>query len=881
MRARRLLRLRFTDAHERDDVTRELAAHLALHTDELIARGFAPEAARAEAERVFGDMAVARQACTEIRRGRNRAEHRRGGMEGTWQDVRVGARGLRRTPGFTLVAVLTLGIAIGAVCTLFSFVHASLLRPLPYAEGERLIRITEEPIREPGTNHGVSMPMYHDLRAHARSFSSVGAYYPTRFAVTQEERPYEVQGAEVRAEVFDVLGVRPLLGRAPTPDEAQSNAPVALISERLWRTRMNARSDILGSVVSVSGVPYEIIGVMPASFDFPDDESALWLPLVEQEWMNNRAVHILTVVGRLAEGVDAESAVREADALYAAGQQAHQGSDPEHRFAAVSLREALVGDGRRALLLLFGVVLAVLLIACANLAGLQLARGSTRDAELAVRSALGAGRLAIVRQMLVESLLIGVGGALLGLVLTNIAVRTLQQLQLFRIPGLDTVGINPQVLAFAATLTVFTALLFGVLPALRGARVSAAAVLRAGGGARTTSGRAGQDVRRVLVVGEVALAIVLVAAAGMLIRSFTTLQRQDPGFRADDLLLMKVTASATSHPDVASAAQFFTSLPELLGSVPGVRSVTAVSTLPISGGEARGDLAIEGVEFSPGTAPAATFRRSLPGYFETMGTALLAGRDFTATDNGATPVIIVARTLAERHFGSPQAALGRRIRIGPSNDQPWLEIVGVVEDVRNQDLAAVDEYATYEPYMQRQRRTMYVAVRTGVDAATLATTVVDRLATTDPSLLISEVGTMSQRLGASVAQERLSAQLVTALGAIALVLAALGVYGLMAYIVEERRRELGIRAALGATRTHLLRMVVRQGAGLALAGALLGVVGALAAGRLLDRMLYQTSASDPGILATASAVLVVITIIAALIPARRAAGADPLQVMRG
>jgi putative ABC transport system permease protein len=519
------------------------------------------------------------------------------------------------------------------------------------------------------------------------------------------------------------------------------------------------------------------------------------------------------------------------------------------------------------------------LIACANLAGLQLARGAMRQSEIAVRSALGAGRGAVLRQFAIESLLLSAAGLLGGVFLARVLRSGIIGLYPGELPFADRAIIDVRVLVFAVAVSLLAVLLFGMIPAWLSARSQSFGGLQTGV-FRNTLDRRRHRLRAALVVGEIALACVLVTVAALVGRSFVRVQAQAPGFQTERLLLMSITPSRARASDVAQITAFYQQLPEQLARVPGVRSVSAASSLPISGGDSHGMLTIAGRPF-PGAAPSASYRRVLPSYFRAIGIPLIAGREFDARDRGAVPfVTIINETLARRHFGSAAAALGQRIKVGPPEGEPWLTIVGVVGDVRNEALEANDEHATYEPHTQRPWRTMQLVVRAENEPRAVLPGVRAVLRELDPNMLIEDVGTMSERVAESVAPRRFNAVLLGAFGILALLLASIGLYGITAFLVTERRRELGIRAALGATATQIRGLVVKRGLLLAGLGMTLGIPGALAASRLLQHLLYEVEPTDAISLVICAIALPAVSVAACWLPARRATRVDPASTLR-
>lgn len=799
-------------------------------------------------------------------------------MNGLWLDLRFAFRALRRHPAFATVALLTLALGTGVTVALFAAVHAVLLRPLPFADPGRLVYVSEANPQQGVTGEEVSYPNLQDLKAATRTMTGLGGYLTQEVRVRLGTATARVSSILGTPELFSVLGVQPRLGRLPTADAGDYRTVV--LSYGYWQRELGGDASALGKILSIEGLPYTVIGVMPASFEFPGPEAQFWMPTgAVPSWWQNRAVHVFGVVGRLRPGVGLDGLRQELAAVSANIQRRAPGEDPGHHLEAMPLRNALVSGVRPALLLLFGAAGLVLLIACGNIGGVQLARMAAREEELAVRGALGAGRGRLVRQLLAENLILALLGGAGGVVLAFWIVRWLTTHAAAVAAVTDRVPLSAAPLAFTLALSLAVGVLVAVPGVLRASRGTPAEALRGAPGRTTASGRR-RRARGILVVAEIGLAVVLVTGAGLLLQSFSRLLHVDPGFRPDHLLTVGINLPADQYSDAARVIGFYRDLPDQLTRIPGVAAASAVSTLPISGGEARGDLTIESRPFAPGATPSATFRRVLPNYFRTIGIPLVAGREFTDNDQGDPFVVLINASMAQQYWGSADRALGHRIKVGPAETEPWLTIVGVVGDVRNERLEEEDQYATYEPLAQRPRRTMIAVLRTAVPPLSVAPAVRSALTTLDPNLLLYDIQSMDRRMSASVAPRRFNTQLLAAFGALALGLAALGIYGLMAQVVGERRRELGIRMALGASPASLHRLVLSQGLALVGAGVALGLAGALAVAHLLAGLLYDTSTLDPLPLAATALLLASASLVALIVPARRAARLDPMGVMR-
>jgi putative ABC transport system permease protein len=879
---KRILRLTLNRADERRDVERELQLHLALRVEELIAGGATREEARRTAESEFGDYQSVAAACESIRRERTRERRRRGVMDELWQDVRYSIRVLNRGRGFTLVALLTLALGIGATTALFSVVYALLLRPLPFPDDERLLRIGEGNAVTGETGWNTSLPLSAAITSQARTLEAGGSWSGMAARARMDDEPVPVRMAAISAGAFQTLSVQPTLGRLPVAAEQdQPLSSVVLLSEGVWQRWYGGERGVLGRTIEINGTPREIIGVMPKSFVFPSGETELWMPMPRlAQQLHNRSVHIVGYIGKRRSGTNVAGVQAELQSIYQHGQQNEPGSDPEHVIEVSTMRQAMVGDSRSAVLILFAAVSVVLLISCANLAGLQISRVAARRSEVAIRTALGAGRWAVTRQFLMEAIVLGATGCAAAILTARLMLQALLAVYPDGLPLSSEIRIDPQILLFAIAVTLFAVILFGLLPAWQATRTPALGALRSSL-ARVTHSAAAQRARRVLVVGELALAVLLVVGAALLGRSFVRVYSQPAGFSTDGLLLMSVTPSTTRARETPQLIQFYQALPARVQAIPGVLGVSAASTLPISGGDSHGGLTIDGHAFAPGSEPGTSYRRVLPNYFRTIGIPLRAGREFDDRDRGQEPyVTIINETLARRYFGSPAAAVGRRIKVGPPENEPWLTVVGVVGDVRNEGLEQNDEHASYEPHSQRPWRPMQLVVKTDRDPLEFVPAVRAALRELDPGMLIAEVETMQQRIADSVAARRFNLQMFGAFALLALLLSALGIYGITAQGVAERRRELGVRLALGETPSGILQLVLRQTALLVLAGLCIGMIAALLLNRTAQKLIFEIEATDPISFSLAALVLGVTALIATYIPARRAARTDPAHVIR-
>jgi putative ABC transport system permease protein len=818
-------------------------------------------------------------------------------MTGFRQDLRYALRGLRQRPGFTLVAVLTLALGIGANTAIFSVVNGVLLRPLPYERPERLAMIwghrNQQPLAE------LSVPEYWDLRERTHSFAGVAAFADGNINLTGTGAPERIRAGYFTANTPAVLGVAPAVGRGFTAEEdLPGGPPVVLLGDGLWRRRFGADPTVIGRVLMLDDTPTTVVGVMPPDFQLPTHYAGgpkeLWAPMQLDPAINRgvRGWHFLEVIGRLRDGVAVDAASAETSTLMR-GMLATYPMEYTSEFdgSATAVSQSVVGDVRPALLVLLGAVALLLLIACANVAGLLLARSEARQREIALRTALGAGRSRLVRQLLTESLLLAAAGGLVGLLLAVWGVRGLVLAAPPSVPRLDAVGIDLRVLGYTLGVTLLTGILFGLAPALHAVRGDLTGALTDGGRAGTT-GRGRQRVRQALVTGQVAVALVLVTGAGLLVQSFLRLRQVDPGFVPEHLLTARVELSPVRYDSNDVRRRFYEGLLERLRSIPGVRSAATARALPMTGKLEIGDwsFVLEGQAASP-PLPSdwhpADWQVVSPGYFETMGIPLLKGREFAAIDRlGAPGAMIVNRTLA-RQVWPDGDALGRRVLLGGgAADSVWRTVVGIVGDVRHRGLTASPRPEMFLPYAQFPAGTgnapssMYVVLRAAGDPSALATALGAAVGALDPDVPLSGVQTMETAMGSWAAERRLIMLLVSGFALVALVLGSVGIYGVMAHLVAQREREIGVRMALGALPGQILSLVVSQSAWLVGGGIVVGTVGALAVTRLLTGLLFQVRPTDPLTFIGTALVLVVAAAGATLVPALRAVRTDPAHALR-
>ncbi len=806
------------------------------------------------------------------------------------RDFRTAFRTLGRRPGFTALAVLTLALGIGANTAIFSVVRGLLLAPLPYPQAERLAQVWNTYPLMDLPRASVSIPDYLDRRERVSAFEESALYNFQSFNLVSDGAPERVPGLRATASLFPLLGARPALGRVFTADDEEPGRDaVVVLSHGLWQRRLGGDPGAVGRDVRLSGEPHRVLGVMPEGFAFPNPRVQLWKPFAftpEMASDDARGNEFSQMLARLAPGATLERAQREIDAIHELNKERF----PEAREfwessgfggMVVDYREQLFGDVRPYLLLLQGVVAFVLLIACANVANLLLTRLASRQKELAVRSALGAGRWRMARLLLAESLVLaGLAGAA-GAGLGYAGLRLLDRLGIDSSAAAVEVSLDAGVLLFTLVLSLATAVLFSLVPIFSLWRTDPNEVLKEGGGRGGLAGRRAALPRHLLVVAEVAMALVLLAGAGLLVRTLSALQDEDPGFDAAGVVVAQVNLPRAEYGDDATAAAFYQRALESLRALPGVTSAGLISDAPFSGSSSSGSYMVEGYAPGPGESAPHAFRRVVDEeVFRTLGVALLKGRLFAPSDRlDSEPVVVIDRLLAEKYFQG-QDPLGRRLgRGGP--DGPRWTIVGVVEPIKVRDLARPETKETiYFPYRQVPVRNMTFVVRSALGLDAVAGPLREAILDVDPELPVYGVTTLGEQLASSFQTRRVSMALLVAFAALALVLAAVGIYGVLAFSIAQRCREIGTRMALGAGSRQILTMVLGQGLALTLAGVALGAAAALALGRFLPSMLFGVTPTDPATFAAVSALLVAVALAACYRPARRATRIDPIEALR-
>jgi putative ABC transport system permease protein len=791
------------------------------------------------------------------------------------RDARHGIRQLVRTPAFTAVAILTLAVGIGATTAIFSVVNGVLLRPLPYAEPEQLVRV-HEVIPQFG-RFSVAPATFLDWQRQNSAFTGMAAYSSGSATIPSSDGAERVPSLLVSAELFDVLGVQPALGRTFSKDEdAPGRGGVALISHGMWQRRFGGAPDVLGRTLTINGRPTQIVGVMPADFYFPVRTIELWMPLGLNPANATRGGHFLGVVARTKPTVTLEQAGAEMKTISERLAEQYPESAKESS-ETVALLEQVVGGIRPAILTLFAAVGIVVLIACANVANLLLVRATVREKEIAIRTALGAGRGRVALQMLVESVVLAVAGGGLGLLLAYLGVPLIQSLSAGTIPRVDDVTVDTRVLGFVALVSVATGVLFGLFPAWRATRSIVSSSLKEGGRGFASSG--GHWVRNTLLVVEVAMSIVLLVGAALLLRSFSRLTSVDPGFDQEKVLAFQVGLPQVKYPQPHQRQAFFEALLERLDALPQIASVGMVQAVPFRSSYT---LAFE-IQGRPpaaaGEGPSANYRVASPGYFAAMGIPLVRGRGFSDRDATDAPkVAIVDQAFVNRHFPN-EDPIGRGIDIGNGTDG-FYEIVGVVSDIHQAALSEAPEPTMYVPYRQDVFSQMWILVRTEGDPAALSPLIRQTLQAADPSVAAALMSPLRDVITNSVGQERFSMLLLGLFALIALFLASVGLYGVVAYSVSQRTQEIGVRMAIGAQGRDVMTMIVGGGMKLTLIGVAIGIAGALALARLVSTMLYEVTPFDPISYTVTPLVLLLVAMLACYFPARRAMRIDPLRALR-
>jgi putative ABC transport system permease protein len=810
-------------------------------------------------------------------------------MNNFLQDLRYSVRMLLKKPIFTLIALFTLALGIGANTAIFSVVNAVLLRPLPFKDSDRLVSIYAKHLRMPDSKEGLSYPDFSDFREQSQSFQHLTAWYPWDYTVTGEADPERIRGAVVSREFFDVLGVQPKLGHLFTAEEDKPNNHMVLLSHKLWQRRFNSNPNVVGQSIILNGKSYLVAGVMAPQLKFPleGDPVDVWTTITMEignsPFLTRRNRKVFYVMGRLQPNVEIGRAQAELDNIATALGTQYPQTNESTGVKVIGAADQMVGSVRNGLLLLFGAVGCVLLIACVNIANLLLAKATVREREIAVRSALGASRWQIIRLLLTESALLALVGGGLGLLLAAVTVEPLVALSPGDLPRAEGIGLDISVLGFTLLISLVTGVFFGLAPALQSSKTDLATALKEGGRA-ATNGRSGKRLRNALVVAEMALALILLAGAGLLLNTFWNLRQINPGFDAKNVVSFRISLPYSKYKP-PQVGEFYKQLQTRLQSITGVESVSAVFPLPMSGETSPPlDFEIEGRPMPANERPNCDGRSMQPGYFDTLGIRLVKGRDFTERDSAdAPPVAIINETLARRHFPN-EDPIGKRIRlIFPMSETPlpFREIVGVFGDVKQRKVSEETRPEIYAPFAQGPFPEMYLAVKTSHSPSGLIGAVNSEVHALDKDQPIYDIKTLEQRLGASFAQQRFSAALLTLFAALALILTAVGLYGVISYSVAQRTHEIGLRVALGAQQSTVLKLIVGEGVKLALIGVVIGFLATLGLKQLVEGLLFGVKASDPLTFAVIASIQVLVSLVACYLPARRAAKVDPMVALRG
>ncbi len=882
VRFTRMLRLRLRSLFSRKSVEgeldEELRYHLECQIDEGLAAGMSPQEARYAALQSIKDIEQRKEECRDARRVH--------AIETLFQDFRYGLRTLRKSPGFTAAALLTLALGIGATTAIFSFAYGILLRPLPYKNPSRLIVLNETTPKVGLVS--VSYPNFLDWRAQNRAFSEMAAVNGVGFNLAGISQPENISGLAVSSNFLLILGIHPLLGRDFYPSEEKpGTAPVVLLSYSLWQSHFGGDRNAIGRVISLDGRGFTVVGVLPPDFRWIEKADVLepvgvWARN-NSDFAERGARGDMVVVGRLAPGVRFEQARAEMETIAARLAVAYPGANDQFSVALRPLREVFVSDIRPAILVLSSAVIFVLLIACANVANLFVVRGFRRAREMALRIAIGASQGRIIRQVLAESFLLAFCGGMLGLALAALGIHGIAKL----IPADGLAGasvtLNGTVLLFATGVVILSAILFGLTPALQSTKTDVQAALKEGGRSATTSARQNRW-RGGLVVAEISLALILLIGAGLMMKSLYCLLSVDPGFRPDRVLTMEMNLRTSQYGKDAAILNFWQQVLYRVRAVPGVEAAALGNAIPLTNDHERTDITLEGMALpKPGSFPHPDTHIVSPAYVSTLGVALLRGRAFTDADNeNAPPVAMINDMLAQRFFPDKNP-IGKRFIFGhPSADKPpkWISIVGVVGDTKLYGLSNPSRLEVYVPFRQSPTGDMNLLVKSGSDPAALTSTIRRIIASIDKDQPVFAVATMNQLFMNSVSTRRMTLILLGLFSALALVLAAIGIYGVISYSLAQRTQEIGIRMALGAQRGNLLRMILSQGAEIAGIGIIIGIVVSFGLTRLMSNLLFSVSAVDPATFAAVVIVLALIAMLASYIPARRSLRVDPMVALR-
>jgi putative ABC transport system permease protein len=871
-RVRRVLRHEATI----DEIEQEMRSHVDLMTEANIARGMDPDAARVAAIQGFGNFTRMSELAYDVRAG--------GRLESMWQDLRFGVRTLVKNPGFAAVAILTLALGTGATSAIFSFVYAVVLRPLPYHEPDRLLSVFEHR----GVDMAVTAPDYLDWRAATTSFEQLAAAAGTTANLTGRGEPERIVSIRVSGNYFDVLGVPPAHGRTFRMTDEPHGAPrVAVLGDGLWRRRFAADPGLVGQTIAINGEPHVVIGIMPPQLSLQSTSPQLWLPLsLTPRELNSPGARFLATTGRLRPGITAMQAQAELTELARRSEKLRPHSNTNVTARVRSLHESVVSPVRDGAFILLAAVSFVLLIACANVANLLLARAARRQTEISVRAALGASRPRIARQLLIESAVIGLAGAVAGLAVAYAMAGILKDVLPQNIPRLQQVRVDAVVLGFTLVVSLAASLLFGVAPALRASRHELQQALR--DESRGSGGLRRRRLSSSIVAAEIALALVLLVAAGLLLRSFVRLQRVELGFDPTNLMTARMSLPEARYASAAAVATFFQELAANLGQQRGVTAAAVASSVPLAGSGISISMTIEGrpQPAGPSDTPNVFLRFVSPDFFRTLGARVARGRDFDNNDRANAPAVAIVNETTAKRYWKNQDPLGQRFRLDDDRDGA-VEIVGVVADVKHFGLTRAPEPEVFVPltqatsmHWQWQQRSMTVLARTSDEPEGSASAIRQALQSIDNQLPLYNLRSMAQLRAESTGNQRAGLALVGTFAVVALVLASIGVYGVMAVMVAGRSREIGIRLALGARPRDVRWMILRDGALLTAVGVVIGMVAAFALTRMIETMLFQTPVTDPATLSAVATVIAVAAMLACWVPARRSTRVDPVIALR-
>jgi putative ABC transport system permease protein len=864
------------------DIDRELELHVQLQTDAYVESGMSPAEARDKALKNFGNVTKLRDDAYDVKGG--------GLLETLLQDIRYGARVLGKHKAFTTVAVLTLALGIGANTAIFSVVNELLLRPLAYRDAERIVMVWE--VTPEGRHQNTtSRANFRSWREQSTSFESIAAFTDQRLNLTGEGEPEELAVQFANPELFKVLGVDPILGRPLLPEDGEAGKPrVAVLSYGLWQRRFGGLANVIGKSITLNGAPASVVGVMPANFQFHLKQRSgtgrpaeLWTVLsMPRGNLGAERGRFLSVVARLKEGVSAEQAAAEMKTI--AARLSEETPEFNKNFSAevLPLREQFFGSVRRALWLLLGAVGFVLLIACANVANLLLSLATSREKELALRAALGARRLRLVRQLLTESLFLALLGSVFGLGFAWLGIKALVAISPRDLISLQSVGLNFSVLIWTLVVSLLTGIIFGLAPALHISRLNLNDSLKEGGKGEAAQASGSRRLRSALVISEIALAVVLLASAGLLVKSFLRLQQVDRGFNSDNVLTMVVRLPETRYKEDPQVIGFFQQALDHIHALPGVRSAGVVNYLPFYGGlGSTTGFTVEGrPEPPPGHEPTTDVRVADAGYFQTMGIPVLRGRNFADVETKEPRRVVLINEAFVRQYFSGENPIGKRISVGMFEKETPTEIVGVVGNVRYESLIDQFQPTVYFAHPDLTYSFMTLVIRTDSDPGGLAPAVQREIRALDPNQPVSDVRTMNQVMFESVSRSRFNTLLLGLFAALATLLSAIGIFGVMNYSVALRTHEIGLRLAIGAQPRQVLMLILKQGFWLTAVGVVIGLSAAFALTRLLSGLLFGVAAADPATFATISVLLVIVSLLACYLPARRAMRIDPLMALR-